>query len=1712
MAVNNSPFPELPQEPLHLSEDTFRLDDLAAEYDELMKDHRPPESAMLESSRRLFDPDMSSPEDEDDLESSESPKEDKEETLTTEREIVVVKKMNSISTPDNNNNNNNNHSTLSRSSLSNHHFSNSKRMILETKLLSLLHSAHKAHHKRHDYLEAINHYSKARDCQTKIYNLLAQVESKNAPLPSPTSVMLVDAIPSYDVNDLHRRAMHTLTLGQIMLQQGSAHLSLALKHAQLPKPKSSKKLEEEDSLVTKQEHQNGDHVNEALQIFSECHDFTTSFINLEKETWHAILGIASDTPLPPNEDSPSPAAKLSHALLSSPPTQKKHWQYDTVATPPQPCNRLDHSVRMEVDILLSQLCHFRGVLYHEVLHDLHQAALAYEECFPIKLQLCEYTLHLETFNLAQRSPTKSESQPSPARSMLSQDSTLSSKSRPIDDDDDNNDHDKTTPPQSCHAHMIATPFNIPLEMGHTLHNLGCVYLDQEKVLRDRSRLTLASETWSEAIRWKKKALEGVFGDAGISQSVICASLANSVACLGDALLYEALEPVPVSTAIRSENKSPDVAEAIWVKKVRSIQEHKSTHLKEALTLYQQALSMVEQEQDQPEIMMKLACKIGSVYLHLQDYSQALIVLQDCANRQRSALSTNEDDAASLLTLNLECEITTLKSWAEMHQLLGQAMYHNGYAKDAVRQLKRAYDLYCRVGRQCRMDGAKTEFYLAQAFLAASRNVQAKTHFSRITGYKAFGEAHPDILIEALVAVSDLMLLDDQNEDLFALAIKGYQSALEKCLNCRCESAALVYHRMGLAYASKSIPGEEEDYVHSSSTGLADIQLQCDDISLSDVNHFVMALTFLEEAANVYKCGSNSAKEVSLYPKEYSAVLEHIGELYHKHGQHPKAIQYFTMALSQISSNNDELSMSDSVRVSRMQNSLGLLYYRSYAYQSSRDAFQQSLDLKRAQLEYSKSIDEDNDSMVTTIVNLGHAHYKLGLREKALVLYQEALSHKQSKLLNSQELSLEAALDILQVRVESHANKATKSESAEPSDGMSKILMTLSEVASTLNYMGIVQQDQGDMMNALSSYRKLLRIRQILLTATPDSDPHQAAVAISAERVGLLQFQRGLFDEALDSFTEALRVKKLSVNSSEDLTVDIAHTMNSIGNVLYSKGDLDRSMAMYRRALDVKRLRLGNDHVDVANTLNNIGNVFHAKGDYGEAVNAYSEALNIKRLQLGTDHLDVAATYSNIGDVQVKRKQYLDALTAYEETLRIRRAVWGEDKPNLEIANILASIAKVLQLKGSPAQALEALEEELDIRRAHFTENHAQQDTALDLSLIPPLVNLGRAHHRLGNHDEALLTYKEAVTLHKHKLKDLEDAISVTSTTTDADGKFGFNLTSHNDRAHRLAHHSEALGQFSATLRNIGLVYQDKGDLSKALNAFKASHKYKKQQLGENSMEVAVLAENIALCFFSQNQYKNAIASFFEALRVKKINLGEDSDEYATTLNNLGNVYYTIGNLAKAMEHYAKAFLIKKSLLGDDHVDLATMLNNIASIYAEESNINEAIETYQESLRIRKAKLGNDDLLVASTYLNLGDMCVRKQALNEALEHYRKTMRIRVLHFGQSHLEVALVFDKMALAYESQKEWKRAIEMHYDSAKMKETLLGKVTLEYAATVEKIAHCQLYLKKIPEAQKCLKHVLHVRRKRLEHRNDDHQDIQAVLIALNTLRPPKKNVTTK
>jgi len=100
-----------------------------------------------------------------------------------------------------------------------------------------------------------------------------------------------------------------------------------------------------------------------------------------------------------------------------------------------------------------------------------------------------------------------------------------------------------------------------------------------------------------------------------------------------------------------------------------------------------------------------------------------------------------------------------------------------------------------------------------------------------------------------------------------------------------------------------------------------------------------------------------------------------------------------------------------------------------------------------------------------------------------------------------------------------------------------------------------------------------------------------------------------------------------------LDPDYGDAYNNIGGAYDSKGEYDRAIEYYQKALKIGIKKLGPEHPSVAIRYNNIGSAYKSKGEYDRAIGYYQKALKIGIKRLGKNHPHTKIFQRNLNSVK-----------------------------------------------------------------------------------------------------------------------------------------------------------------------------------------------------------------------------------------------------------------------------------------------------------------------------------------------------------------------------------------------------------------------------------------------------------------------------------------------
>ncbi len=281
----------------------------------------------------------------------------------------------------------------------------------------------------------------------------------------------------------------------------------------------------------------------------------------------------------------------------------------------------------------------------------------------------------------------------------------------------------------------------------------------------------------------------------------------------------------------------------------------------------------------------------------------------------------------------------------------------------------------------------------------------------------------------------------------------------------------------------------------------------------------------------------------------------------------------------------------------------------------------------------------------------------------------------------------------------------------------KAISNIQRVAYSLNYLGIISEQQGNYFEALENYNKAKAFFENCIDET--------GIAMCFNNIGILQKYQGNYSEALKNYYESLRIHEKLGNKS------------NAGLALINIGVINNYQKNYKEEIKntqaaLKLFKEINDKKGIALALNNIGSGHISINEYDEALKVLEESIKVSK-EINSDNTLLLAI-SQIGIVYKSQAEYEKAIDIYIQALLIAEKVDYKS----EIAGINDLIGECYLKLNNFKKAKEYLQNGLKIA----------DEAGMKYILCNILKNLYHLKKAEKNSEEALAYYEQHVELSK----------------------------------------------------------------------------------------------------------------------------------------------------------------------------------------------------------------------------------------------------------------------------------------------------------------------------------------------------------------------------
>jgi len=247
------------------------------------------------------------------------------------------------------------------------------------------------------------------------------------------------------------------------------------------------------------------------------------------------------------------------------------------------------------------------------------------------------------------------------------------------------------------------------------------------------------------------------------------------------------------------------------------------------------------------------------------------------------------------------------------------------------------------------------------------------------------------------------------------------------------------------------------------------------------------------------------------------------------------------------------------------------------------------------------------------------------------------------------------------------------------------------------------------------------------------------------------------------------------------------------------------------------------------------------------------------------------------------------------------------------------------------------------------------------------------------------------------------------------------------------------------LNNMGLIFMNQGDISKALDYY-----YQCLTIMEENSDkpgTVLCLNNIGGIYRNQADNIQALDYYFRALKLAR-EIG-DKDGTAFSLGNIGVIYLNQKRYDQALSSYLKSLAIRESI--DDKEGTAMSLGNIGLIYENKKENKKALDYYLRSLE--KLRELDDKDGISYTLSNIGNIYMRENDLEKAYKFAKESFDLaKEIDFPEDIRDAANVLQNI---YRKQSKWKEALEMQDLYVSMKDSISNEET-QKAATKKQLRY--------------------------------------------------------
>lgn len=437
---------------------------------------------------------------------------------------------------------------------------------------------------------------------------------------------------------------------------------------------------------------------------------------------------------------------------------------------------------------------------------------------------------------------------------------------------------------------------------------------------------------------------------------------------------------------------------------------------------------------------------------------------------------------------------------------------------------------------------------------------------------------------------------------------------------------------------------------------------------------------------------------------------------------------------------------------------GLLFHQAGIYLMDQHAYRSAKDLFQATIDIIRSIEPGTFIEAKTRFNLFECYRHIHGHSQSLQEF-EAIVEDLIRTTGRESPDAALALNNLALRYD---NDDPRKESLliESLEIRKRTLgLTHPEIAQSLNNLGQLYLEKGNLDKAESTYLQALAIREQSLGVShpltarnyhhigrlyqqreqhdeavlwlskslavfeKEYSPEHLDVAICLTSLGLSYKQMAKIDKAIDVLKRAVVIREKHLDQYEDGAADSVVTL---AELYVHKQQTQKAQTLLDKALRTWQKCLGSENFALTGILHKRAWLAMQQGDIYTAKELFTRELRIVENKRGPEHLDIASILSELGNIASAEDNHIEAERLHLRGINIVERVFGPH--SLELIMNLNNLALVYFRQNKLEASISTHRRSLSIRELLCGEN--------DLRTATSLHNLGLVYIGMGAQKEA----------------------------------------------------------------------------------------------------------------------------------------------------------------------------------------------------------------------------------------------------------------------------------------------------------------------------------------------------------------------------------------